>query len=50
MQGMYSESCEILGDMQKAGCKPTVVTYTSLLFAYSNAGPIIYTFHFSQYV
>jgi hypothetical protein len=50
VQGMYTEACEVFDDMHRAGCKPNVVTYTGLLFAYSNAGLTILTLHFSQYV
>jgi pentatricopeptide repeat protein len=38
VQGMYNEACVVFDDMQGAGCKRNVVTYTGLLFAYSNAG------------
>lgn len=43
MQGMYNEAREIFDDMQKAGCNPNVVTYTSLSLAYSNAGLLLHT-------
>lgn len=35
---MHSEARAIFDDMQKSGCPPNVVTYTSLMHSYINAG------------
>jgi hypothetical protein len=35
---MHREAREVFEEMKKSGCSPNVVTYTSLVYAYSNAG------------
>lgn len=45
---MYNEARTIFDDMRKAGCKANVVTYTSLMIAYSNAGTTFHTLNISQ--